>query len=200
MFTHLVVVPKMLEREKKQAKTTEKGKKRSRSAILTLKSKSEFLFEKTSSRKNILQFPILQSAMAFSTSLSESLGKAYQDQGIDFMHAHAPFLAFESAFQYGLILQVLWNERLLKKHVSTVLSDMIQGSSSSTGGIKYGKQMFSANDFRSLSYFYDPMFSGQSNTSFLPIEQSQIIKYLESIDQNMTVRPSKTVEVDSKQV
>ena len=76
------------------------------------------------------------------------------------MHSNAPFLAFESAFQHGLVLQVLWNERFLKKHVNTVLSDMINGRNFSTGGIKIGGQVFSENDLRSLSYFYDPVYSG----------------------------------------
>ena len=112
MLSHLVVVPKMLERHEQDPIK--------RSAILTLKARSQFGHD-TQFMKNTLQYPILRSAMGFSASMNEALARECDNMGIDFMQAQAPFLAFESVFTQGLLLQVLWNEKLIKQHVKTVL-------------------------------------------------------------------------------
>lgn len=69
------IVPRMLTRSKRNSKK--------RSAILTLKTQANAIFENSIAKT--LQFPVLKSAMAFNAALAAALREHYSDKGIDVM-------------------------------------------------------------------------------------------------------------------
>ena len=122
--------------------------KKVRSAILTLKTHANALFEQGLDEK--FKFPILRSTMAFNSALSKSLHDAYSSgrQGIDVMEAEAPYIAFESWREQGLVLEVAMQERMLAAHVSSVLKQLPCGYQETKGT----KAEALASNFQSLSY------------------------------------------------
>ena len=87
--------------------------------------------------------------MAFNSALSKSLHDAYSSgrQGIDVMEAEAPYIAFESWREHGLILEVAMQERMLTAHISSVLKQLPAGYRETKGT----KAEALVSNFRSLS-------------------------------------------------
>ena len=102
-----------------------------RSAILTLKTHANALFEQQMGQT--FKFPILRSAMAFNAGLSRALHDSYTNKGIDVMQAFTPYVAFESWLKHGLILEALMQERMLAGHVRSILNHLRQGYAESNG-------------------------------------------------------------------
>ena len=105
--------------------------KKIRSAILTLKTYANVLFEQNMGQN--FQFPILRSSMAFNSTLTDALHSQYQSQGIDVMQVFSPYVAFESWLSRGLILEVIMQERMLAAHVRSVLNHLKLGYSRTHG-------------------------------------------------------------------
>lgn len=117
-----LIVPKMLVRH---------TRKKKRSGILTLKTQANAIFESIVVKK--AAFPILKSTMAFNSALTAAMHEQYSDQGIDVMQAVAPYVAFESWLKQGLVLEVVMQERMLARHVTSVFSHLMQGYADSHG-------------------------------------------------------------------
>ena len=116
------------------------------------------------------------------------------------MHANAPFLSFESLFSHGIVLQVIWNERLLRTHVRTVLNDMVAGHLFSNGGVN-SQDHITSEMMTGLSRFYSPSYSTANRISLMPIQASDMVKYFETVNSVADGRPpAQSVEVDSKEV
>lgn len=118
-----LIIPRMLTRHEQRRQI--------RSAILTLKTHANALFEQQVGQN--LRFPILRCAMAFNENLGRALHQEYSNRGIDIMQAFAPYIAFESWLRRGLVLEALMQERMLAAHVRSILNHMRQGYAESEG-------------------------------------------------------------------
>ena len=111
--------------------TRHEKRKEIRSAILTLKTHANALFEQQLAQT--FKFPILRCAMEFNANLSRSMHEQYQSQGVDVMQAFAPFVAFESWLRQGLVLEAIMQERMLASHVRAILNHLRMGYAESDG-------------------------------------------------------------------
>ena len=125
-MVQLVILPKMLSRNQFKDK----------SAILTITSETEFV----SRIQKGAGFPVFRGSTSFTQDLTESLREAYRHTGIDVMHCESPLVSFEcpwsskiAAMVPNLVLQVMMEERLLERHVKSVLAQMCSGYTSSFG-------------------------------------------------------------------
>lgn len=62
--------------------------------------------------------------MAFNQALTRALHEEYCGQGIDIMQVLAPYVAFESFVNQGLVLEVVMQERMLTLHVRSVFNHL----------------------------------------------------------------------------